>query len=144
MKSLLALMLSVTIVIFAANVISGKWAYFAKDDEKFYGTWVNTDYAGSSISQKIIYKADGTFEIFRTADSKEPNGRGRYLITGKWNDSEGNIIYKSHWVGDWSEEAYQLTRISNSGNTFESALAYVEYPTNIDLNNIWYRKYTRK
>ena len=65
MKLLSALIFSVTIVVFATNVIAGEWAYMAEDNEKLYGTWINTDYAGSSIPQKIIYKANGTFEIFR-------------------------------------------------------------------------------
>ena len=143
MKSLLALILTIIIVFFAVDTIAGEWGYFAKDQEQLYGTWVNMDYTGS-IPQKIIYNTGGTFDCFRNASSKEPNKRGRYLVTGRWSDSEGNIIYKTHWVGDWGEEAYQIGKISNSGNTLEYVLGYDEPPKNIDPNNIWYRKYTRK
>ena len=143
MKSILVLILSVVLFAFASQVIAEKWAYFAKDQEEFYGTWVNMDYFGS-IPQKIIYRPVGTFNCFRDANSKVPENVGRYLITGKWSDSEGNIFYKSNWVGDWGEEAYQVSKISNSGKTLEFVLSYDEPPRNINPDNIWYRKYTRK
>jgi hypothetical protein len=144
MKSILALILSIVIFTFASQVIAGEWGYFAKGQEKLYGTWVNMDYASSSIPQKIIYKSVGTFNCFSHANSKDADDSGRYLVTGKWSDSEGNIFYKSNWVGDWGEQAYQITKISNSGKTLEFVLGYDEPPRNIDPDNIWYRKYTRK
>jgi hypothetical protein len=143
MKSILALILSIVLFAFAAQVIAGEWGYFAKDQEELYGTWVNMGNFGDT-PQKIMNKPVGTFSCFRDANSKVPDNGGRYLVTGKWSDSEGNIFYKSIWVGDWGEEAYQVTKISNSGNTLESVLGYDEHPRNIDPNNIWYRKYTRK
>ena len=143
MKSILALILGIVFFAFATEVIAGEWGYFAKDQEELYGTWVNMKY-GSCIPQKIIYKPVGTFNCFRDANSKVPDDGGRYLVTGKWSDSEGNIFYKSNWVGDWGEEAYQITKISSSGNTLEFMLGYDEPPKNIDPANIWYRKYNRK
>ena len=143
MKSILALILSIGIFVFATQAIAGEWGYFAKDQEELYGTWVNTKYV-SSIPQMIIYKSAGTFNCFKEANSKVPCYGGRYLVTGKWTDSKGNIFYKSNWVGNWGEEAYQITKISNSGKTLEFVLGYDEPPKNIDPENIWYRKYTRK
>ena len=143
MKSILALVLSIVIFAFATQVIAGEWGYFAKDQEELYGTWVNMKYV-SSIPQKIVYKPAGTFNCFKDINSKAPCYGGRYLITGKWSDSDGNIFYKSNWVGDWGEEAYQITKISNSGKTLELVLGYDEPPKNIDSANVWYRKYTRQ
>jgi len=143
MKSILALVLSIVMFAFATQAIAGEWGYFAKDQEELYGTWVNIKYV-TGIPQKIIYKPAGTFNCFKDADSKVPCEGGRYLITGKWSDSEGNIFYKSNWVGDWGEAAYQITKISDSGRTLEFVLGYDEPPRNIDTANVWYRKYTRK
>ena len=143
MKSILVLILSIVLFAFASQVIAGEWGYFAKDQEVFYGTWVNMDYFGST-PQKIIYRPVGTFSCFRNANSDTPDNGGRYLVTGKWSDSMGNLFYKSNWVGDWGEEAYQISKISNSGKTLEFVLSYDEPPRNIDPDNIWYRKYTRK
>ena len=143
MKSILAFVLGIVILAFAAQAVAGEWGYFAKDQEELYGAWVNTKYM-SSIPQKIIYKPTGTFNCFKDIHSKSPCYGGRYLVTGKWADSEGNIFYKSNWVGDWGEEAYQITKISNSGNTMEFILGYDEVPKIIDPNSIWYRKYTRE
>ena len=143
MKPISALFLSIVIFAFATQAMAGEWGYFAKDQEELYGTWVNTKYV-SSIPQKIIYKPAGTFNCFKGVNSKAPCYGGRYLVTGKWTDLEGNIFYKSNWVGDWGEEAYQITKISNSGNTMEFTLGYDEPPKTIDPNSIWYRKYTRE
>lgn len=143
MKSLVAIILSVTIGTFTSEATAGGWGYFAEDNELLYGTWVNSSY-GVSIPQKIIYQPTGIFECFRIADSEKCDKKGRYLITGKWLDPEGNIIYRSHWVGNWNEEAYQLSKISNSGKTIEIVLGYLKPPTKVDSSNIWYRKYTRK
>ena len=143
MKYIFALILSIVLVTFASQVIAGKWGYFAKDQEELYGTWVNMKYS-SSIPQKIIYRAVGTFTCFRKSNSKVPCYSGRYLVTGKWSDSTGNIFYKSNWVGDWGEQAHQVTKISNSGKTLEFVLGYDEPPEHVDPENIWYRKYTRE
>ena len=143
MKSILALILSIVLFAFATQVIAGEWGYFAKDQEELYGTWVNMKY-GSNFPQKIIYKPVGTFNCFKDANSKTPCDSGRYLVTGKWSDSEGNIFYKSNWVGDWGEQAYQITKISNSGKTLEFVLGYDEPPRDIEPDSIWYRKYTRE
>ena len=143
MRSLVAIILFITIVTFTSGAIAGGWGYFAKENELLYGTWVNSAY-GVSLPQKIIYQPTGIFECFKIAGSEKCDKKGRYLITGKWMDSEGNIIYRSHWVGDWTEEAYQLSKISDTGKTIEIVLGYHTPPTKVDSNNVWYRKYTRK
>jgi len=142
MKTILALILSLTLVAFTADSIAGEWGYYAKDNEELYGTWINMDYKGMP-AQKIVTKPDGTEDIFMSANLKKPSYKSRYLITGKWTDSESNIWYKIHWVGDWHKEGYSLIRISNSGKTSES-VSDTKYPSEIDPKNNLYRKYTRE
>jgi hypothetical protein len=143
MKSLLALILSITLMAFTADAFAGENAYFAKDNEPLYGTWINMDYQGRP-PQKIIINSDGRGGSSSQADSNEPTWRFKTLITGKWTDSEGNIMYKDHWVGDWGEEGYSLFKISNSGNTLEYVFDHDKYPNKIDSKHTYYRKYTRK
>ena len=139
MKSTLALILSVTFVAFAAGAIAGEKGYFAEDKEELYGTWVNMEYKSKS-AQKIIYKSDGTIEFSRAA----LNWRARYLITGKWEDTQGNIFYRYHWIDEYGLVAYTLSRISNSGNTLETVRDHEAYPKEIDLKGIFYLKHTRE
>ena len=143
MKPLLALILSLTIVTFAADAIAGEFRYFAEDNEELYGEWVNTNY-GSRPLQKWVYNPDGTAWGSTRADQDVAVYRMRYLITGKWEDSNGNIMYKTHWVGSWGAEAFQLSRISNSGKKLEYVFHHEEYPKEIDPKNVYYREYTRK
>jgi hypothetical protein len=143
MKSLLALLLSATLVALAADVIAGEFRYFAGEDEELYGEWVNMNY-GARPLQKWVFNPDGTAWACSRADLDAPEHRMRYLITGKWEDPNGNIMYKSHWIGSWGAEAFQLSRISDSGNKLEYVFHHKDYPKEIDPKNVYYRVYTRK
>ena len=95
-------------------------------------------------NQEQIIKPDGTYEYIRGATK----GRARYLITGKWKDSQGNIFYRYHCVTNDPQggglELYVLAKISNSGNTLETLHDSETYPTDIEQEVPFYRKYTRK
>lgn len=143
MKSILALFLSLAFVFVAADSMADKWWYFAGENEPLYGTWINMDYS-SRPPQKMVINPDGTGWASSLADATTPSWRTKSLIIAKWEDSEGNIMYKTHWVGDWREEGFSLIRISNSGKTLEFVFGRDKRPEKIDPNNINYRKYTRK
>ena len=139
MKSTLALILSVTFVAFAAGALAAESGYIVQDNEELYGMWINL--SKSKGAQKQIFKPDGTFEFYQSATK----GRGRYLITGKWKDSQNNIFYRYHFVNDfYGLEGYVLAKISNSGNTLETLRDSETYPTEIEPEVPFYRKYTRK
>ena len=142
MKSLLALILSITLVAFAAGALAGERGYIVQDNEELYGIWINL--SKSRGNQEQIIKPDGTYEYIRGATK----GRARYLITGKWKDSQGNIFYRYHCVLNDPQggglEIYVLAKISNSGNTLETLHDSETYPTDIEQEVPFYRKYTRK
>ena len=142
MKSLLALILSITLVAFAAGALAGERGYIVQDNEELYGIWINL--SKSRGNQEQIIKPDGTYEYIRGATK----GRARYLITGKWKDSQGNIFYRYHCVLNDPQggglEIYVLAKISNSGNTLETLHDTETYPTDIEQEVPFYRKYTRK
>ena len=142
MKSLLALILSITLVAFTAGALAGERGYIVQDNEELYGVWINLD--KSKPGQKQIFKSDGTIEF----SSGATKWKARYLITGKWKDSQGNIFYRYHCVANGSQggglEIYVLAKISNSGNTLETLHDTETYPTDIEQEVPFYRKYTRK
>jgi hypothetical protein len=143
MKSIIGLIFSLTLVVFAADSIANEYYYFATDDEPLYGTWINSKYQ-IRPPQKTIYNPDGTGGSASKIDAEKLKWRFRYLITGRWTDDDGNIMYKSHWVGDWKAQGYELFRISNSGNTLEYVFHSEKYPEKIDPEHRSYRIYTRK
>jgi hypothetical protein len=143
MKSLLALILSVSLVALASPVIAGDRGYFATDNEPIYGTWVNMDYT-MAPAKRLVIKPDGTIGVFYNLDSKTPDWRARYLISGKWTDAAGNIMYKTHFVGNWGGEGYGLHKISNSGKTREAVMNPTEHPKEIDPKSGSYTIYYRK
>jgi hypothetical protein len=146
MKSLLALILCLILVAFAADTFAGEFdkhrPYVAKDTEEIYATWVNPE-VKSGHCQKLIYKANSIMGCFTSANSEAPEYIGRYLILNKWKDSEGNIWYKMHSVGP-HYEFYLLTKINNSGNTLEIVEDKSDYPTEIDPKHVFYDKYSRE
>ena len=144
MKSILAWILSLTIMFVAPNSMADTSFYFAGDSEPLYGTWINMEYHGIP-AQVLIYNPDGTGEASNSVHL-DPLWKIRYLITGKGVDPEGNIIYKIHWIGNWKwqPEGFSLYKISNSGNTLEYVYDSDKYPKEIDPKDSKYRKYTRK
>lgn len=142
MKSILALILGVILLAFTTDSIAKEWGYYAKDKEELYGTWINLDYGGVR-PQKVVWKPDGTGGSFPSANLEKPTYKIRYLITGKWTDSESNIWYKTHWVLETNMEGYSLIKISNSGQTLEYVYD-TKPPTEIDPKDNLYRKYTRE
>ena len=145
MKSILTWILSLALVFAAADSMAfnaDKWFHFAGDNEELYGTWINMDYTGRP-PQKTVFNPDGTAGSSASVDF-DPYWKIRYLIVGKWTDSEGNIMYKSHWVGNWREEGFSLYKISNSGDTLEYVFDHDDYPKEIDPKHTYYRKYNRK
>jgi hypothetical protein len=141
MKSLLALILSASLVVFATDALAGERGYIVQDNEELYGIWINL--SKSQGNREQIFKQDGTFDYIRGATK----GSGRYLITGKWKDSQGNIYFRYHYVvydGFGGFEAYTLAKISNSGNTLETLHDTETYPTEIEPGVPFYRKYNRK
>ena len=139
MKSILALILSLTFVAYTAGALAEERVDIVQDNEELYGMWINLD--KSKPPQKQIFKSDGTIEF----SSGATKWRARYLITGKWKDSQGNIFYRYHSVDDpYGLESYTLVEISNSGNTLETMRDSETYPTEIEPEVPFYRKYTRK
>jgi hypothetical protein len=150
MKSLLALAIGATLIFPFVNVLAGEKPYVAKDNEELYGTWVNPNYssvqADGASDQKIIFRTDMTFELFRWLLGKEVCfWTGPYRITDKWTDSKANIWYKIHWEYIYNEQ-YRLFKISNSGKKCEFVNDPIEYgyPKKIDPESISYRVYYRK
>ena len=148
MKSILAWVLSLILVAFTVDAFAGEKAYFAGDNEPLYGTWINMNYSGMP-PPVIVFNPDGTGGSMGQADSNKFISRFKSLITRKWTDDEGNIMYKEHFVGSWKKEGlkaegFTLFKVSNSGDTLEYVFESDKYPEKIDPSHSHYRKYTRK
>jgi hypothetical protein len=139
---------SILIVLgFTLSYAEEEKAYVATETEEYYGTWVNPEYkpkAFGGFPVKRVYNSDGTWEIYYLEEMTTPTWRGFYTIIDKWTDSEGSVWYKvaSETRGGAYKDKH-LVKISNSGNTYESAESY-DYPAEIDPTHPNYRIYYRK
>ena len=133
-KAILFLILISPILLFSQQ------PYVATENEELYGTWVNTEYPGRPFKfQKIVYRPDGTYEIYLFAKDASPLHTGVFRIVEKWTDSARDIFYKEHFsVPDHAGDA--LDRISKDGTVFETLFYRSGYkprfPTKIDPNDV--------
>ena len=143
MKLLLSFILSAAFVVFSGNSFAEEKAYVAKDNEEFYGTWINVDYGTRAHPYQKIINFPGRYEAYGSANSEIVVERGTFTITDKWTDSKGNIWYKLIWMSD-GLKYYELDKISNSGKTWEFVFRPSKYPQKIDSEIASYHIYHRR
>ena len=119
-----------------------------KDSEELYGTWTNEEYKSTSPPfEKEVYNPDGTYEYFRTEvapwekDVEILEGGwirgtfGTFTIEDKWIDADTNVWYKVvAYDGDY--RVFLLMKVSNSNNILEYMFSFIDYPVEIDTNNV--------
>jgi hypothetical protein len=118
-----------------------------KDSEEIFGIWVNEKYASRKNYTTLVMKPDGVFEEYVDESLKTLSARGKYTITDKWTDSEGNIWYKATYElkdGTQLVTGFLLVKISDSGNIYEENYDKREYPTEINSINPTYSIYYRQ
>lgn len=140
MKSLFALILGAVLFALTGPSHAQDMAYIPEDNEELYGTWVNMDRVYPR--QKLI-NYPGEWAAFGTVKSEKTDETGKYKITDKWTDSEGNIWYKTE-VSRHVQKVYQLDKISNSGKTWEFIFGSSKYPMKIDPKDADYYIYHRE
>ena len=144
MKHILCVVSVLAIAISASGLVKGEEAYVPTETEEYYGAWVNPEYKGKSssgFSVKLVNNSNGTWETYSFEYMTTPTFRGSYTIIDKWTDSEGSVWYKVAWKSrGGGYEGKDLVKISNSGNTCESAMSY-DYPAEIDPTHPNYRIY---
>jgi hypothetical protein len=143
MRSILALILGLTLVAFSGTVLAGENEYKVKDNEELFGTWVNMDYKGDMHVQMIIFKL-GEYGLYSSTNDNEPMWTAEYRISKKWNDAKGNTWYKYRFKAGAMGSGFELCKISDSGKTLEYIFSQWEYPMELDINSENYRKYNRK
>jgi hypothetical protein len=109
------------------------------------GTWINPDYDGTGSPAKTITtdNGDGTFaaELYAYVSDTVPMATITVVVTDQWTDSEDNYWLNAiNMMGD--VDLYQLTKIHSDGQTLETTLDDVDYPTEIDPSG-WYSVYYR-
>jgi hypothetical protein len=102
-------------------VATGENGYTPKENEEFYGIWINPEYNTRTLDAKILIKPDGTFYEYSMTKSDSWGTKGEYKINEKWTDAEGDIWYKVTFTAIYSTYTYyELVKISKSGTVKES------------------------
>ena len=141
--SILILVLAVLIIV--GSCATGKKASVTERNlfKELSGTWVNTEYTGKWLGyeQKLIVYPDGKFEYYLLTTDTNPLRQGYLLtITEVWTDSEGIIWYKAT-LEEAGGPYYELGKISESGNTWETIGDAINNPTEWDTSKTRYEYY---
>jgi hypothetical protein len=110
-----------------------------KQDNPFYGTWVNAEYEGKTpfLSAKFVNFSDGRELDYAKITDQEPYGEGKNTIEETWIDAEGNHWYKVRGTWDYypykgaTSKGYGLIRINASGTVWEGVSAEAGYPAEL-------------
>ena len=140
------LILVLTVMVIAGSCATGKKAYVAKDDEELYGAWSNLGYDETDAAHMFLFETDGVLQTYKTANTTKKWWNGKYTITDKWIDDEGNIWYKiliteikldTISLPD-AEKYYYLGKISDSGRVFEFSYSGYDYPPEVNPDSLKY------
>ena len=129
-KNLIIYLLILLVLLFVlGSCATDKMAYISKNYE-IYGTWVNPDYEEQNTSAKIVIHPKGIMDFYLKDTTTEPSPDGKFIITNKWFDNEGNVWYTIINY-KFSTPWYWLIKITNSGKTMELSLSQFDYPKEI-------------
>lgn len=140
------------ILVLVTLVVAGSCASANRVSRKDYrflsGTWINEEYNTHPFKARLVIRPDGTFVVYSRTTDTTKDEIGHFVVVDKWTDSEGNIWYKTHvWGGVMVEgkpSAYELARLSDSGNIWELVSISGEFPAEIDVNHPRYHIYYRE
>jgi hypothetical protein len=125
------------------GVATGDNGYTPKENEEYYGIWVNPEYNTRTIMAKALIKPDGTFIMYMKMTNDSWDDKGEFKINDKWTDANGDIWYKVTFETLFMPFTtyYELTKISKSGTVMESVFTINNYPDKIDSEDprLYYR-----
>ena len=146
-KLVTILIFILAVLITAGSCATNKKTYVSSDYvlKELTGTWYNEEYENPTLMAwpKLIVHSDGSFEIFKEyAETTAPSRTiGKYIsINEAWTDSKGNIWYPAKCKVDWTAQLlYEIGKICNAGEVLELVWSSIEFPAEIDSENLNYR-----
>jgi hypothetical protein len=96
--------------------------------EIFSGIWVNPENKGGfGTWQKVITYHDGITQNYAKLDSDMPIITVKQNISETWRDNEGNVYYRSDWIGYSNVVHYEMGKFSEDGDVYERLVAYTQF-----------------
>ena len=93
------------------------------------GTWINPAYEGGWFG-KVVYRDDGTVEIYYLISDTTVVATGTYVIEDDWTE-KGIHWFKVKTVFG-ATPGYEIDKLTNDGNTYESVFTSNAYPAEFD------------
>lgn len=111
------------------------------DNEPFYGTWINKDYANKPKTfPKFVYYTWGYAEGFKQVSDETAAAKFTFILVEKWTDSKGNTWYKELEQAKGAKN-FLLCRIRKDGTTLEQIYRSSGFPAEGDMSpsypNYW-------
>ncbi len=100
------------------------------------GTWINETYEGDLFG-KVVFRDDGTVEGYKLISDINVDATGTYVIEDDWTE-KGIHWFKVKTVFG-ATPSYELDKLTNDGNTYESVYDSGAYPASLDPTSPAYR-----
>ena len=114
-------------------------AVFAEDSPaatwELVGIWTNPAYEDSDrYLGKIVYRADGIWEGYDRISDTSPVVKGTYVVDDEWTEKGIHWFAVRAISGDIA--GYEINKLSDNGNTYESIFSTISYPSSLEFARI--------
>jgi acetyl esterase len=125
-RTITGFLISVSIISIAVSVTIAQQITTEEAVKRICGTWLNTSYSGDrTFPQKIVFKADKTFETYNSAPQESPSEKGDFNIIEGWTDVAGCTYCKATTKSLYSaSSSFELWRLDSLGNKWESRFSF--------------------
>ena len=150
------MLVSILILIMSVMVTSGSYAKSRKTKIEtesirsiLTGTWINHDYDEIGIPGKIVYKPNGSYDLFTNIDDSQRAYHGQYTYIEAWIDSKDTYWYRATYEDSSSNITHhEFGMINSVKSTWEFLFSGTELPADWEWNpndfRVSYRIYYRQ
>ena len=95
------------------------------------GAWVNAAYDGENLyAPKFVFTGDGKVTQYYHIAGSLPRAEGTYVIESDWTEPGVHWFKIKSVYLRWTH--FELAKLTNEGNTYESAVSTGGYPSTFD------------
>jgi hypothetical protein len=98
------------------------------------GTWINKAYdIPGMLNAKIVYGGDGHLTLYKFLSDTTPTAKATFTIEDSW--TEKGIRWFKVKILAGNETWYEIDKLTEGGNTYESVFRRDMYPSSFDAKS---------
>lgn len=120
---------------FALSLLCSPSLFAQEESWSLIGSWINKayDYPGA-FSAKIVYSADGNLTMYKFLKDSNESDKSSFAIEENWTE-KGVHWFKVKLSMANGTTWYEIDKLTEGGNKYESVFCRDKYPLNFDPNS---------